>query len=71
MHFASILNQYHDALQAKYGSRLLPSHLRAIEAIRRCRTPEAGELYVTRPDCGHTEWRPLIGGPIKERFELM
>jgi hypothetical protein len=24
MHFASILNQYHDALQAKYGSRLLP-----------------------------------------------
>jgi len=62
MHFASILNQYHDALQAKYGSRLLPSHLRAIEAIRRCRTPEAGELYVTCPDCGQTEWRPRSCG---------
>ena len=62
MHFASILNQYHDAFQAKYGSRLLPSHLRAIEAIRRCRTPEAGELYVTCPDCGHTEWRPRSCG---------
>jgi hypothetical protein len=34
MRLASILDQYHDALQAKYGSRLLPGHLRAIEAIR-------------------------------------
>ena len=25
------INQYHDTLQAKYGSRLLPSHLRAMD----------------------------------------
>ncbi len=28
MQLASILDQYHDALQAKYGSQLLPGHLR-------------------------------------------
>ena len=33
MQLASILDQYHDALQAKYGSRFLPGHLRAIQAI--------------------------------------
>lgn len=46
MQLASIFDQYHDAFQAKYGSRLLPGHLRAIEALRCCRTPEAGQLLV-------------------------
>jgi hypothetical protein len=58
MHLASILNQYHDAFQAKYGSQLLPGHLRAIDAIRRCRTPAAGELFVQCPGCGHATWKP-------------
>ena len=58
MELASLIHQYHDALQSKYGSRLLPSHLRAMDAIRRCRTPEAGELFVQCSGCGHTEWRP-------------
>ena len=44
MNFASILDQYHDAFQNKYGSRLLPSHLRAINAVIRCRTPDAGQF---------------------------
>jgi hypothetical protein len=43
MQLAAILNQYHDVFQAKYGSRLLPGHLRAIDAIQRCRTPEFGQ----------------------------
>jgi len=54
MQLAPILDQYHDALQAKYGSRLLPGHLRAINAISRCRTPDAGQLLVQCSDCGHT-----------------
>jgi len=62
MQLASILDQYHDAFQAKYGSRLLPGHLRAIEAISRCRTPEAGQLLVQCIDCGHAMWRPLSCG---------
>ena len=58
MHLASVLDQYHDALQAKYGAQLLPGHLRAIDAIGRCRTPAAGELFVQCPGCGHATWKP-------------
>lgn len=62
MQLASILNQYHDLFLAKYGPRLLPSHLRAIDAIRRCRTWEAGEFLVQCIDCGHATWRPRSCG---------
>ena len=62
MQLASILDQYHDAFQAKYGPQLLPGHLRAIDAIRRCRTPQAGQLLVQCFDCGHTTWRSLSCG---------
>ena len=58
MQLAFILDQYHDAFQAKYGSRLLPGHFRAIDAIGRCRTPEAGELFVQCPGCGLATWKP-------------
>jgi hypothetical protein len=40
----------------------LPGHLRALNAILRCRTPDSGELYVQCPDCGHAEWRPRSCG---------
>jgi hypothetical protein len=46
MQLAPILDHYHDAFHAKYGSKLLPGHLRAIDAITRCRTPEAGQMLV-------------------------
>ena len=62
MQLASILDQYHDAFQAKYGSRLSPGHLRAIEAIRCCRTPEAGQLLVHCIDCGYATERPRSCG---------
>jgi len=62
MQLASILDQYHDAFQAKYGPQLLPGHLHAIDAIRRCRTPQAGQLLVQCFDCGHTTWRFLSCG---------
>jgi hypothetical protein len=62
MKLDSIIHQYHDALQAKYGSQLLPGHLRAIDAISRCRTPEAGELFVHCPDCHYDQCRPRSCG---------
>jgi hypothetical protein len=62
MQFASLLHQYHDAFQTKYASRLLPGHLRAIDAIKRCRTPEVGEVFVQCTDCGHATWRPRSCG---------
>lgn len=62
MKLAAVIHQYQDALQAQYGSRLLPGHLHAIDAISRCRTPEAGELFVQCLDCGHATWRPRSCG---------
>ena len=62
MKMASIINQYHDAFMTKYGDTALPGHLKAINAIRSCRTPNSGELYVGCSDCSHTEWKPLSCG---------
>ena len=62
MELASLIHQYQDAFLSKYGSRILPGHLAAIGAITRCRTPEAGELFVQCPECGHTEWHPRSCG---------
>ena len=62
MELASLIHQYQDAFLSKYGSRLLPGHLAAIGAITRCRTPEAGELFVQCPECGHTQWHPRSCG---------
>ncbi len=62
MELASIVNQYHDAFLTKYGESALPSHLKTLNAISRCRTPDSGELYVKCPECNHSEWRPLSCG---------
>lgn len=62
MELASIINQYYDAFINKYGDTVLPGHLKAMNAIRSCRTPDSGELYVQCPECTHAEWRPLSCG---------
>ncbi len=58
----SIINQYYDKYKAKYADTLLPSHIKTLNAIRNCRTPESGELYVHCPKCNHAEFRPLSCG---------
>jgi len=62
MELASIINQYYDAFINRYADTSLPGHLRAMNAIRSCRTPDSGELYVQCPNCNHAEWRPLSCG---------
>jgi len=62
MELASIIHQYHKAFISKYGDAVLPGHLKAVNAICSCRTPDSGELYVQCPDCNHAEWRPLSCG---------
>jgi len=62
MEMVSIINQYYDAFIARHADTLLPSHLKALNAIRRCRTPDSGELYVRCPDCDHAQWEPLSCG---------
>jgi len=62
MELAAIIHQYYDAFMDKYGATVLPGHIKAINAICSCRTPDAGELYVYCPDCGHGKWHPLSCG---------
>jgi hypothetical protein len=62
MEMASIINQYCTAYLNKHGQKALPSHLKTLHAIRRCRTSSSGELYVKCPECDHSEWRPLSCG---------
>jgi len=54
MELASLIHQYLPAFKAKYATRLLPGHLRAINAILRCRTPDAGEIIL---HCNHCDGR--------------
>lgn len=62
MKMTSIINQYYDAFINKYGDTALPGQLKAINAIRSCRKSDYGELYVSCPDCNHSEWKPLSCG---------
>ena len=62
MELSSIINQYYDAFMIKHADTALPGHLKAMNAIRSCRTPDSGELYVRCTECNHAEWRPLSCG---------
>ena len=48
---AQLIEAFMPELEAKYGSRLLPSHRQALAAMRRCRTPASGSVVVHCPDC--------------------
>ena len=45
MKMSAIINEYRDAFLAKHGNKALPGHLKALDAMRDCRTSESGELY--------------------------
>lgn len=62
MKLASIVNEYYHAYIEKYGDSSLPGHLKALNAIQRCRTPDSGQVYVSCPECHHSEWRPVSCG---------
>ena len=62
MQLASLVHQYLVAFQAKYAAQLLPSHLRAIGAILRCRTPDAGEMLLHCSSCTEQLWHPQSCG---------
>jgi hypothetical protein len=62
MEMAALVEQYYDKYIGRYGDTALPSHLKTLSAILRCRTPESGELYVQCPACDHAEWRPISCG---------
>ena len=62
MEMTSIINHYYDDFIAKYGDTALPGQLKALNAIRSCRSSDYGELYVRCPECSHIDWKPLSCG---------
>lgn len=62
MELASIINQYYDSFMAKHSGSLLPEHINALNAIRRCRTPDSGEVYTMCNQCGYSQWNPMSCG---------
>ncbi|MCA1793827.1 MAG: IS91 family transposase [Desulfobacteraceae bacterium] len=62
MDLVAIVDQHFDTFMTQYADRVLPSHLNAINAIRRCRTPNSGELHVHCTECDRAEWRPMSCG---------
>ena len=62
MELANLIEQYLPALQDNYAARLLPGHLRAIGAIRRCRTPSGGQLWLHCPECSTQQRYPRSCG---------
>lgn len=62
MQLAHIINEYYDVFSARYGDRMLPGQITALNAIRSCRTSEAGQIHVACPECDHTQWHPLSCG---------
>ncbi len=62
MKLDSIINQYQQTFKEKYASGLLPSQLKAISALQRCRTPESGEVYVQCSQCDEAHWQPQSCG---------
>jgi hypothetical protein len=56
MTLATLFERYLPELEARYGDRLLPGHRRAISAIQRCRTADAGHIHWHCPGCD-LDWR--------------
>jgi len=51
MELAALIKEFLPAFREKYSSRLRKEHLQAIDAILRCRTPDAGEVIAECPKC--------------------
>ena len=62
MELANLIHQYRPAFEDKYANALLPGHRNAINAIRRCRTPEAGEMQLYCNECTTHSHQPQSCG---------
>lgn len=62
MQIKEIIHEYADKFLARYHGQILPSQIKALTAMKTCRTPDAGELYLGCSDCTHTAWKPLSCG---------
>jgi len=58
----AIIEQYQSTLIDKSHGSILPNQWQALNAIKRCRTPKSGQLYVQCKHCAHAHWSPLSCG---------
>ena len=58
MELARLLEEYLPAFEARFGPHISVEQRRAIDAIRRCRTPDAGEMIVQCPNCSAIVYLP-------------
>lgn len=62
MQMAALFGEYQQPFEAKYADRVLPGHNKAIAAILRCRTPEAGTIHSHCISCDKSEWHACSCG---------
>ncbi len=74
MNLQSIIRQYKPALIKRYGHQLRPVQWQAMQAMERCRTPEAGQCRVRCLQCEHEHWQALSCGnrscPVCQHHEV-
>lgn len=59
---AGIFRRFWPAYRARFRQDIPAAHVRAAEAVLRCRTPEAGMVYYRCGDCGKVEPHPVSCG---------
>jgi len=59
---AGIFRRFWPAYRARFRQAIPAAHVRAAEAVLRCRTPEAGMVYYRCGDCGKVEPHPVSCG---------
>jgi ribosomal protein L37AE/L43A len=62
MKLATVVKHYLLAFTSRYGHRVSVVQLKAVTAIQRCRTKDAGQLLLRCPDCSTQVLRPLSCG---------
>jgi len=62
MRIATLFREYQQPFKAKYADRMLPGHRKAMAAMLRCRTPEAGTIHSRCNGCGNSEWHACSCG---------
>lgn len=55
---ARVIDRFEPQLRKVYGAKLLPSHGRALGAMKRCRTAASRQMLAQCPDCQHSTLIP-------------
>jgi len=58
MKLSHLINQFESALLTDYKNRLLPSHKKALQAMKICRTQHSPVMQTQCADCDHHEYIP-------------